>query len=135
MAAERLVIDASAATASLLAGDTGFDLYARFRLVAPPLLWSEVRSALHQVMWRGELTPADAGAAHARLATAPIRPHSPARLGLSAWAIAGEFGWAKTYDAEYLALGRLLSCRMVTLERRLHRRIGNAQLVIGPTEL
>jgi predicted nucleic acid-binding protein len=49
--------------------------------------------------------------------------------------VAEEFGWAKTYDANYVALARMLRCRLVTLDAR--RRRGTARLgyVIGPTEL
>lgn len=36
------------------------------------------------------------------------------RLGITAWQLADELGWAKTCDAEYLALGQLLDCRLVT---------------------
>jgi integrase len=37
-----------------------------------------------------------------------------------------EFGWAKTYGANYVALARLLDCRLVTLDARLRR--GTARL-------
>jgi predicted nucleic acid-binding protein len=135
VAAESLVIDASAAAASCLAGDQGFALYRRYQLVAPPLLWPEVRSALHQISWRGDLEAEEVTAAHERFEGAPVRPRTPRTFGPTVWQIAEEFGWAKTYDAEYLALARLLSCRLVTLDRRLHRRVADPQLVIGPTEL
>jgi predicted nucleic acid-binding protein len=36
-----------------------------------------------------------------------------------AWSIADDLGWAKTYDAEYLALASLLRSGLVTLDRRL----------------
>ncbi|MDP8978882.1 MAG: hypothetical protein M3N17_10005 [Actinomycetota bacterium] len=49
--------------------------------------------------------------------------------------IADEFGWAKTYDAEYLALARILGCRMVTVDGCLRRGVSRLGLVVGPTEL
>jgi predicted nucleic acid-binding protein len=44
-------------------------------------------------------------------------------------------GWAKTYDANYVALARLRDCRLVTLDARLRRGTGRLGLVVGPTEL
>lgn len=57
------------------------------------------------------------------------------RLGATAWEIADRFGLAKTYDAEYLALGRLLDCRVVTLDGRLRRGTAALGYVVGPDEL
>ena len=34
-----------------------------------------------------------------------------------AWEIADQLGWAKTYDAEYLALAMILDCQIATLDR------------------
>lgn len=50
-----------------------------------------------------------------------ITERSPRRLGSEAWRIADELGWAKTYDAEYLALALLLDAGLVTLDHRMHR--------------
>jgi hypothetical protein len=40
-------------------------------LVGPPLLWSEARSVLHELTWRGEVSREDAEEARARLDAAP----------------------------------------------------------------
>jgi predicted nucleic acid-binding protein len=56
-------------------------------------------------------------------------------LGGQARQIAGELGFAKTYDAAYLALARLLECRLVTLDRRLPRGAERLGFVMGPTKL
>ena len=57
------------------------------------------------------------------------------RLGAEAWQVSNELGWAKTYDAEYVALARLLNCRLITLDARLRRTAGRVALVIAPSEL
>ena len=129
-----LVIDASVAFNACLAA-TGFATYRSEDLVAPALLWSEVRSSLHEAVWRKELAADRALAALANLAAAPVAPRTPAGLSLKAWEIADELGWAKTYDAEYLALAVLLRCRLVTVDDRLRRGTERFGIVIGPAEL
>jgi predicted nucleic acid-binding protein len=129
-----LVVDASYAVRACGVAD-GFALLRDDDLVAPPLMWSETRSALHEAAWRGEIDAADAASAQARLDGAPVASRSPRRLGKESLRIADELGWAKTYDAEYLALARLLTCRVVTLDSRLRRGGGPLGLVVLPTEL
>lgn len=129
-----LVIDASVAVPACAAAD-GFGEFGSEPLVAPPLMWSEARSALHETAWRGEIDADDAESARARLEDCPVERVDRPELGEEAWRIANELGLAKTYDAEYLALARLLECRMVTLDRRLRRGADRLGLVVGPSEL
>lgn len=128
-----LVVDASAASAACVAQD-GFTMLGD-DLVAPPLMWSEVRSGFHLGMVKAELGVARAEALHGRLNAAPIRPSSPDGLGQRAWALATEFGWGRTYDAEYVALAQLLECRMVTVDMRLRRGADRLGIVVTPSEL
>ena len=65
----------------------------------------------------------------------PIAVRDEAGLGPAAWDIADRLGWAKTYDAEFVALAQLLNCRMVTLDARLRRRAAQLGFVVGPNEL
>ncbi len=44
-------------------------------------------------------------------------------------------GMARTYDAEYVALARLLRCRLVTTDARLQRVAAALVDVVGPTDL
>lgn len=108
---------------------------AREALVAPPLLWSEVRSSLHEQVWRRAISAELGRRAAQRLADMPVSPRSPAALGHEAWRVADELGWAKTYEAEYVALARLLRCRLLTLDARLVRATERLGFVIGPDGL
>lgn len=129
-----LVLDASMALDACTHTD-GFTVLRDHELIAPPLLWSEVRSALHEARWRGVLTAALTKQARERFAGASIQRSNLAALDPAACAIADELGVAKTYDAEYLALARLRGCRVVTTDARLRRGADRLGLVIGPTEL
>jgi indolepyruvate ferredoxin oxidoreductase alpha subunit len=129
-----LVIDASVAVTAGLAS-AGFEQLAEEQLVAPPLLWSEARSALHELLRRREITREDAQAARRRVEQAPVEPISRENLGDEAWRLADDLGWAKTYDAEYVALAGLLGCRLVTLDARLRRRTERLGFVVSPAEV
>ena len=111
---------------------TAFAFFRDEDLVAPPFMWSEARSALHEAVRRGA---ASAEQGRRALETAPIRARTHRRLGYECWRIADELGWAKTYDAEYIALAGLLGCRMVTIDGSLLRRVGHLGFVIGPDQL
>jgi len=129
-----LVVDASVALPACLS-EAGFALLPDADLVAPALMWSETRSALHELVWRREVTPTDGEAALDALERCGVRRARDRRLGVEAWRIAGELGWAKTYDAEYVALARLLRCRVVTLDSRLRRGAERLDLVVTLDEL
>ena len=129
-----LVIDASVALSAALTRD-GFERLTEHQLVAPPLLWSEVVSTLREHVWRQDISGQQAARSLDAFLAAPIRRRGPRRLVREAWWVAEELGWAKTYDAEYVALARLEGCRLLTRDERLRR--GAVRLVecIGPTEL
>jgi predicted nucleic acid-binding protein len=129
-----LVVDASVALPAC-ASPGGFDIFGAEELVAPPLLWSESRSALHEALLRRDIPAVQALRTLEALERAPIRPRAQRRLSRRAWDLANEMGWAKTYDAEYLALAQLLDCRFVTLDARLHRDAARLGFVVSPTEL
>ncbi len=129
-----LVVDASVVVDAAL-GAKGFSALGAEELVAPRLLWSEVPSALCELAWRGVVPRDRAAEALEHFLDGPVAAKMPGRLPREAWRIAEELGWAKTYDAEYVALARLLRCRLLTADIRLRRGAARAVDVIGPTEL
>jgi predicted nucleic acid-binding protein len=129
-----LVLDASVVLAWCLSSGELAELAPDDRC-APPLMWSEARSALHEQAWRRELDAAQTDRARRRLSDADVMPRTHRRLADETWRIADDLGWAKTYDAEYLALASLLRCRLVTVDARLRRDADRLGFVVGPTEL
>ena len=129
-----LVIDASVALSAALTRE-GFRHLAGNELVAPPLLWSEVLSTLREHAWRGDISREQAAMSLDAFLAAPIRRRAPRALAREAWWVAEELGWAKTYDAEYVALARLARCRLLTRDARLRRGADRVVDCIGPTEL
>ncbi len=122
-----LVIDTNVVLRGVTTSD-GFRRLGHAELVAPPLMWSEARSTLHVAVWRGVLEAEEARAAYLALDSGPVLERRHPRLGDVAWEIADELGWAKTYDAEYLALASLLGAPIVTLDRRMARAAGQLSI-------
>ena len=58
-----------------------------------------------------------------------------AALLVEAWAIADRFGWAKTYDAEYVALALRLDAALLTRDERLRRGVGQLIQTADPFDL
>lgn len=129
-----LVVDANVAIWACGAGGS-FERFDGQALVAPALMWSEFLSAVHEAVWRREVTRAMARIALDALERSPIREKGHAKLRAEAWKIADDLGMAKTYDTEYLALARLLGARCVTLDKRLRRAADRLGLVVAPQEL
>jgi predicted nucleic acid-binding protein len=129
-----LALDTSVAVAACLS-PSGLDAFGDEDFVAPPLMWPETRSTLHLMGFRGEVSRDLAKAANERLDAVPVRAESPRLLGTRAWQFADELGWARTYDAEYIALASILGCRLVTLDARLHRGAARLGFVVSPAEL
>ncbi|CAN5850089.1 hypothetical protein BH23ACT10_BH23ACT10_16050 [soil metagenome] len=127
-----LVIDASAATALCLTDD-GFDLVPD-TLMAPTLLRSEVLSALQGMQWRGDISPRLADVAVDRLLTERVRLVRRTDLWRRARQVALSLGWAKTYDAEYVALAQLHDAPLLTIDDRMRRRIGSFVKLRTPSD-
>ena len=91
-------------------------------LVAPPLLWSECRSLLHDLARRGVIPTAEARRMRRALDRAPITELSPPQLGEESWRVADLLNHPRTEAAEYVALARLIGAPLATLDRDLAER-------------
>jgi predicted nucleic acid-binding protein len=87
------------------------------------------------MQYRGAITSGLAGQALARLHHAPIQVKRPRQLMAEAWTTANRLGWAKTYDAEYVALARLLKCALLTMDSRLARGAAGQVRIRTPADL
>ena len=125
----RLVLDANVVVQLSLAGGELGRLEGH-ELVAPPIMASEFTSALSEMTFRGEI-PADAARqAVAMISGFGIRREQPQGFFEHAWDVAQQLGWAKSYDAEYVALALSLDSPLVTLDGRL--RSGSGHIVEMP---
>ena len=115
-----LVLDANVLLTAA-ATKRGLSLLKDNDLVGPPLLWPEVRSALHVSLWRGQISRKLADQILSRVESKAVGERRPRRLGTEAWRIADSLNWAKTYDAEYLALAYLLKCPLATFDHRVQQ--------------
>lgn len=128
------MLDSSAALRASSGVDAAADL-SFHDLIGPPLLWSEVHSAVHEALWRRQIDAAEARDILGAFKGLGVRRRTPAALYSVAYQIATELGWAKTYDAEFLALARLDRSIVLTTDARLRRGAERTGLVMDPSDL
>jgi predicted nucleic acid-binding protein len=130
-----LVLDASTAVFLSLM-DVPWSGLDRYTFHAPPLMWSEALSGLSQAAHRGQLSTANLERAVRRLEALPVAASdADANHRRSALEIARQLGWAKTYDAEYVALANTLGCSLLTVDLRLQRGAERVIDVVGPSDV
>ena len=129
-----LVVDANVLVQACIEA-SGLGPLAGHELLAPPIAPSEALSSLHELRYRGEISAELAAAALERLESIQYEVRAPDDLARSAWAIADSLGWAKTYDAEYVALARTLGRPLVTLDGRLRRGANGLAQILGPADV
>ena len=116
----RFVVDTSAV---LHLASADIEVSDEHELLAPTLLRSQMLSALHEAVQRGEI-PADVARERlGRIQRMPIRLLGDAVLRRRAWEVADQLGWAETFDAEYVALTLLQADAFVTLDADLARAV------------
>jgi predicted nucleic acid-binding protein len=129
-----LVIDASVAIAACHS-PVGFARFRGHKMVAPQLMILEASSVFHEMSWREEISKQRAKEMLTRLLKTDIEIRTPKGLTETAWDVADELGWAKTYDAQYVALARILDCKLVSIDERLLRGIARLGIAMRPREI
>ena len=107
------------------------------RIIAPPIILSEVTSVLRNHVYRGIL-PADEGElAFRRFLEMPIEIVQPPDLSERAWRLARDFNRPNAYDAFYVALAQTEDCDLWTCDRRMFNsfRLPNMRLLGEETSL
>jgi predicted nucleic acid-binding protein len=122
-----IVVDASVAAKWILEeehSDKAQALYSAHtrageRIVAPPLLNSEITNVLRQQMRREGLSLADATTLMRQFWSLAVTLRVPSGLHEQALALADRFNLPAAYDAHYLALAQALGCDLWTADQRL----------------
>ena len=99
--------------------DSGLDVAAGHRLVAPNSIRSEALQLLLDDVRTGTRTEAQALAAHERMTEIKMRLLGDRVSRRVAWQLAREHDWDTLRDAEYLALVRLQADALVTMDPKL----------------
>lgn len=131
----RLVLDASAALYELVSPTGLTPVEAANDLLAPVRILSEITSVLSETTWRGEISRELADVAFFRLRDSNIETSSDFGLYEDARQVAALRGWAKTNDAEYVALAMRESAPLFTRDARLARGVADLVAVLGPDDV
>lgn len=130
----RLVVDASVVIA-VGVDAAGMGPLEAHELIAPPIMQSEAVSGLHEMRYRGEISDTLAEAALGRVSNLPVTVIRHVDLWSRAWRISDLLGWAKTYDAEYVALAQLMDCPLLTIDARLAKGAARHARIVTPEEV
>jgi predicted nucleic acid-binding protein len=90
------------------------EVAAGHQLVAPTLVRSQALSALYEASRRGEISAAEGIERVTRINSLKVRFLGDKVLQRTAWRVADQLGWERTYDAEFVALTQLQADIFVT---------------------
>ena len=107
----------------------------RQKLVAPPIMGSEVVATLRQMRYRHDISAELATIALDAFVALDYTVERPDGLWLTATQICERLGWAKTYDAEYVALSAMTGYPLVTLDAGLAQGARRIATIVGPRQL
>lgn len=99
-------------------------------------MWSEALSALLEATYRGALPGDQLDGAVERLEALPVVvAGGDADHRRRSLQVARSLGWAKSYDAEYVALAQAFGCPLLTVDARLARGAGELIELVRPASL
>jgi indolepyruvate ferredoxin oxidoreductase alpha subunit len=96
---------------------------AEHKLLAPTLVRSQALSTLYEAARRGEISTAQGLERLTRLNSLKVRFLGDKVLQRTAWKVAHQLGWERTFDAEFVALTRLQADAFVTSDGDLARAV------------
>jgi predicted nucleic acid-binding protein len=99
------------------------EIASEHQLVAPTLVRSQALSALYEAYRRGELPAAEGIERVTRMNSLKVRFLGDKVLQRTAWRVAEQLGWDRTYDAEFVALTQLQADMFVTSNLALARAV------------
>jgi predicted nucleic acid-binding protein len=95
----------------------------------------EERPQRHEMAWRKEISAQRSEVMLDRLLKAPVQIQTPDGLTEAAWRVADDLGWARTYDAHYVAFAQMLACKLASIDERLLRGVVRLNIAVRPCDL
>ena len=92
-------------------------------LISPSLMYFEAISALRHAELRHSITKDQTLEAIHHLISLPISQLSPSNLYAHAYEESKKYSFSNVYDACYVALAQILSCELLTLDKRLYNAV------------
>lgn len=117
---DRFVVDPST---MLHLASTEMKVSPERELLAPTLFRSQVLSLVHEAVHRGEISAEVGRKRLARIDRTKLRLLGDAVLRRRAFDLSEKYGWASTYDAEYVALTQLQADALVTIDQDFARKV------------
>jgi predicted nucleic acid-binding protein len=101
------------------------EVAAEHKLVAPTLVRSRAISALYGAARRSEISAAEGIERVTRINSLKVRFLGDKMLQRTAWKVADQLGWRRTFDAEFVALTQLQADAFITSDSELARAVSD----------